>query len=683
MRMTDPLSHQLQAVFFVYKTQLFRFLTIFSAVQNNDSLRKTSRYYHFNMVTSDYFSNIVSFSCIIFLTILGNVRTQEDCTKNLNTIDCARSTGNIRYVEHGKSINLYCVIKENNTNEQDSKQLYFTRNNVTLSNDLITIMNSTAIQLYLKKPPISESIYTWRLKNSNKLIDWTAVVVGTKPQPVTDFACRVCNYKNFTCTWTRLENTNETSYEVIYSFPTENGLYTTSNCLNKTFDKDGKKMSCVWTLKLNSQSSSTPKELYFQLKMKNRFGITRISIPYSESNDMGSDGSLQDCPRQELSQPSLLSTTHFPYKIVCYADREARTRVGPTRFGPDNIDASLCTHIVYADAGIDKNTLNLELGDIDLARDSKVADLKAKGVKVFLGVFGMYGMPRPQEPKYLSLIYDARTRKRFIENAVEFLQKNNFDGLEVISFFQKCFGVDCGPESNKPAFTEFIRELYDALTGRKLLLSITVPGTKADIDAGYDLLALSNYLQWITIDTGIYRSGWKFTEHRAPLYVRDEDEDHTANTNFTVHYVIGTGVDKRKFLLTMPALGVFFILNDTRQNGLRAPCVGAYFPTYYEMCGFLYEEWTVVRDPEKRIGPYAYLDTNWIAYDDAAMIRYKSEYVKSMGLGGAGVWFAADDFNNSCSCESYPILKAANRVLRNYTVPDPNCQLPPCRSHCS
>ncbi|KAF2899048.1 hypothetical protein ILUMI_07128 [Ignelater luminosus] len=639
---------------------------------------KTSKNYYFDM-SPDYCFRIVSFSCIVFLTLLGNVKTQEECTRDVITIDCARSIGNIIYVEHGKSVNLYCVIKGDYIGANDSKQLYFTRNNVTLSDDLIRIMNSTAIKLYLRKPPISESIYTCKSKNNNKLIDWTAVVVGTKPQLVTDFACRVCNYKNFTCTWTRLENTNETTYEVTYSFPNENGLYTTSKCLNMTFDKDDKNMSCVWMLELDSQSSSTQKELYFQLKIKNRFGTTRISKPYSELDDVGSHDSFQYCPH-ELSQPIPTPTTHFLYKIVCYVDSEARTRSGPTRFGPDNIDPSLCTHIVYADAGLDENTFNFELGDIDLARDSKVADFKAKGIKVFLGVFGM---SHPQEPKYSSLIYDAGTRKRFIENAVEFLQKNNFDGLEVISFFRKCFGADCGPESNKLAFTEFIRELYNALTGRELLLSITVPGTKVDIDAGYDLLALSNYLQWITIDTGLYRRGWKFTEHRAPLYVRDEDEDRTANTNFTVHYVIGTGVDKRKFLIDMPALGEALLLNDSRQNGLRAPAVGGYYPTYYEMCEFITKEWTVVQDPEKRIGPYAYLDTNWIAYDDAAMIRYKSEYVKSMGLGGAGVWFETDDFNNFCGCESYPILKAANRVLRNYTVPDPNCQLPSCSPQCS
>jgi chitinase len=33
--------------------------------------------------------------------------------------------------------------------------------------------------------------------------------------------------------------------------------------------------------------------------------------------------------------------------------------------------------------------------------------------------------------------------------------------------------------------------------------------------------------------------------------------------------------------------------------------------------------WTVVKDPENRMGPYAYKGNQWVGYDDVAMIRYK------------------------------------------------------------
>jgi hypothetical protein len=34
-----------------------------------------------------------------------------------------------------------------------------------------------------------------------------------------------------------------------------------------------------------------------------------------------------------------------------------------------------------------------------------------------------------------------------------------------------------------------------------------------------------------------------------------------------------------------------------------------------------------------------------------------------------------DDFANRCGCEHYPLLRTINRVLRNYSLPDPGCDI--------
>lgn len=81
-----------------------------------------------------------------------------------------------------------------------------------------------------------------------------------------------------------------------------------------------------------------------------------------------------------------------------------------------------------------------------------------------------------------------------------------------------------------------------------------------------------------------------------------------------------------------------------------------------------------MQDPEGAIGPYAYKSNQWTSYDDVAIIRRKSELVKTMGIGGAMIWaLDLDDFHGRCGCERYPLLRTINRVLRNYPVPDPNC----------
>lgn len=88
------------------------------------------------------------------------------------------------------------------------------------------------------------------------------------------------------------------------------------------------------------------------------------------------------------------------------------------------------------------------------------------------------------------------------------------------------------------------------------------------------------------------------------------------------------------------------------------------------------EGYTIVKDPENRMGPYAYKGQQWFSYDDRDMIRQKSQYVKDMKLGGGMIWaLDLDDFRGTtCGCgEPYPLLRTINRVLRDYSIPEPTC----------
>lgn len=77
----------------------------------------------------------------------------------------------------------------------------------------------------------------------------------------------------------------------------------------------------------------------------------------------------------------------------------------------------------------------------------------------------------------------------------------------------------------------------------------------------------------------------------------------------------------------------------------------------------------MVRDPESRMGPYAYKGNQWVGFDDVDTIAYKTKYVKEMGLGGAMIWaLDLDDFTNRCGCEDYPLLKTINRGLGRLSV---------------
>ncbi|KAF2898205.1 hypothetical protein ILUMI_07967 [Ignelater luminosus] len=390
------------------------------------------------------------------------------------------------------------------------------------------------------------------------------------------------------------------------------------------------------------------------------------------------------------SAPSLVDRDS-PYKVVCYFTNWAWYRQGVGKYLPSEIDPDLCTHIVYGFAVLNGDQLVIKphdtWADFDNKFYEKVTAYKQKGIKVLIAIGGWNDSAGD---KYSRLVNNPSARRRFIAHVMDFIEKNNFDGLDLDWEYPKCWQVDCnkGPDSDKAAFAEFVRELHEAFRPKQWLLSAAVSPSKRVVDSGYDVPALSRYLDWIAVMCYDYHGQWdKITGHVAPMYAHPEDNDVTFNTNFTINYWISEGADRKKIVLGMPMYGQSFSLADNSNTGLNAPTYGGGeageetrargFLAYYEICqNVINKGWTVVRDKKGRIGPYAYLRDQWVSFDDIAMIQYKSEYIKNMGLGGGMIWaLDLDDFKNLCGCENYPLLRTINRVLRGYAKPAPKCQL--------
>lgn len=69
---------------------------------------------------------------------------------------------------------------------------------------------------------------------------------------------------------------------------------------------------------------------------------------------------------------------------------------------------------------------------------------------------------------------------------------------------------------------------------------------------------------------------------------------------------------------------------------------------FFQICDRIrHNGWTVVKDPERRMGPYAYKGNQWVSFDDTEIIKKKVDFIKSLGLAGGMVWaLDLDDFRN-------------------------------------
>lgn len=108
------------------------------------------------------------------------------------------------------------------------------------------------------------------------------------------------------------------------------------------------------------------------------------------------------------------------------------------KFLPENIDSNLCTHIIYAYAALDPQTLTIiasnPMTDIDDGFYKRVTDLRQKGIKVLIS---MGGLSDSVGGKYDRLLTDANASRRFIASVMAFIHEHNFDGLDIeVSRFQ-------------------------------------------------------------------------------------------------------------------------------------------------------------------------------------------------------------------------------------------------------
>lgn len=212
---------------------------------------------------------------------------------------------------------------------------------------------------------------------------------------------------------------------------------------------------------------------------------------------------------------------------------------------------------------------------------------------------------------------------------------------------------------------------------RGWLLSAAVSPSKMVIDAGYDISKLAKYFDWISVMTYDFHGNWdRQTGHVAPLYYYPGDKWDYFNSNFTINYWINGGAPSRKIVMGVPCYGQSFVLSSAQNFGLNAPSYGpgeagkytraGGFLSYYEICDKTNKNgWSVVRDPQKRIGPYAHQGNQWVSYDDVENVRAKAQLMRDLNLGGGMIWaLDLDDFTGSCGCGKYPLLTTMNQVLR-------------------
>ncbi|CAF4926404.1 unnamed protein product [Rotaria sp. Silwood1] len=333
-------------------------------------------------------------------------------------------------------------------------------------------------------------------------------------------------------------------------------------------------------------------------------------------------------------------------------------------------------------AGIDNRTLlirKIEDNDEDLYKRVNALKIRNPKLKTLLAVGGW----NMKSYAFSTMVHDSEKRRKFVFDAINFLRKHKFDGLEVDWEYP---GVRGGQSDDKYYVTLFFEEFQDAamaqaiITGQpRLLLGATVAAEEDIVANGYEIEKITKVLDFLNIMTYDFHGAWQnYTGLNAPLYRRfDElDADAMLNQDFGVAIWLKNGAPAYKLVLGVPLFARSFLLARPDQNELHSPTIGngtsgpftrsAGFLSYFEICLLQMDSnWQKRTVPDGSESEYMFKDREWISYETLDNIRKRAAYVVANNLGGMFVWsLDMDDFNGAfCNNGTYPFIKNSLALL--------------------
>ncbi|XP_059178259.1 uncharacterized protein LOC131957453 [Physella acuta] len=261
-----------------------------------------------------------------------------------------------------------------------------------------------------------------------------------------------------------------------------------------------------------------------------------------------------------------------PRRVCYFTNWSCDLLVKEAHFCLQHIDASLCSHIIYAFVGINVTSLSLSPSRVDdeshgdvqgtFVRFNKLKTIE-RNLKTLLSVGGSY-----QTEMFVQVTSSPTKRKEFAANTAHYVRHWGFDGLDIDWEFPQ--------ESHKADLTSLLKDLRTAfreevtISGKKeLLLSIAAPASDERINSGFQVKEISQYVDMINLMAYDFYGAWgEITGFNSPLYPRTSDTRFSFKhcVEWTVNLWLMLGAPASKLNLGIAGYGQSFTLDTATRN---------------------------------------------------------------------------------------------------------------------
>ncbi|XP_045214152.2 chitinase-like protein 3 isoform X3 [Mercenaria mercenaria] len=381
----------------------------------------------------------------------------------------------------------------------------------------------------------------------------------------------------------------------------------------------------------------------------------------------------------------------FGYRVVCVYTNWSQYRPDGGKFLPEDVDASLCTHLIYVYAKLKGNKLeptewNDEGSSWSEGMYGRVNNLKQLNpeLKTLLGVGGwMMG-----SKDFSKLAAGRIARKIFAKTTAKFLRDRNFDGLTIDWQHPTKRGGKPKDKTNFSLLLQEIRKAFEAESRKsglpRLLLTTGVSASRNIIEEGYEIDNITKYTDFINVMAYDLHGAWdNYTGHPSQLYAREEEFGPSTeiNVDASMRYWMSNVPDRSKLNLGVSTYGRTFTLRKARHNEYNVPTTGPGVAgeftqqpgmlAYYERCS-QYADARRVWDAPSQVA-YWYSGNQWIAGEDTESVKAKVNWTRTHEIGGVMIWsLDTDDFADMCLSQEYPILNTVVTDINDPTFVKPN-----------
>uniref|UniRef100_M3XYX0 chitinase n=1 Tax=Mustela putorius furo TaxID=9669 RepID=M3XYX0_MUSPF len=355
------------------------------------------------------------------------------------------------------------------------------------------------------------------------------------------------------------------------------------------------------------------------------------------------------------------------YQLTCYFTNWAQYWPGLGHFMTNDIDPCLCTHLIYAFAGMRNNEITtIEWDDVAFYQAFNGLKNKNSQLKILLAIGGWKFGTVP----FTAMVSTLENHQTFIASVIKFLHQYEFDGLDFEWEYTGSYG---SPPQDKHLFTVLLQEMREAfeqetekINKPRLMITAMVVAGISNIQSSYEIPQLAQYLDNIHVMTYDLHGSWEgYPRKNIPLYKYPTEMGSNAdlNVDYVMNYWKDNGAPAEKLIAGFPTYGHTFILNDSSNTGISVPTSGAGpagpyarqagFWAYYEICTFLNNGTTE-----------AYQGNEWVGYDDIKSLSVKAQWLQENNFGGAMVCaIDLDDFTDTFCSDGGNLFQVHESVL--------------------